>query len=247
MIMAPVSETGHAKNVANFQDLIAFCQTYGTAYNPTKENLKIPKLQLLYQEAQDQLNNFKTYKIAFDSATDNRQNTFADLRKLSTRIVNAFAVCGASALAIQDAKSINRKIQGAPPKKKTNPHNPTPPVSNVGTISNSQQSYDRLIDHFSTLIILLKQYTEYTPNENELKIATLETKLADLKTANINQITAFAAYNGAMISRNQTLYNEVTGLVQISREVKLYIKSVFGADSPQYDQVSALDFKDRSN
>ena len=247
MTMPSISETGHAKNVANFQDLIAFCQTYGTAYNPSKENLKMPQLQLLYQEAQDQLTNFKTYKIAFDNATNSRQNTFADLRKLSTRIINAFAVSGASALAVEDAKSINRKIQGAPPKKKTNPENPTPPDSAGGTISNSQQSYDRLIDHFSTLIILLKQYTEYAPNENELKITALEAKLIELETSNTNLITAFAEYNVAMISRNNTLYNATNGLVQISREVKLYVKSVFGADSPQYAQVSNLEFKGRNN
>ena len=50
--MASTSETGHAKNIANFQDLISFCQGYGTLYNPTKESLKIPQLQELYQLAQ---------------------------------------------------------------------------------------------------------------------------------------------------------------------------------------------------
>ena len=38
--MASTSETGHAKNIANFQDLISFCQGYGATYNPTKESLE---------------------------------------------------------------------------------------------------------------------------------------------------------------------------------------------------------------
>jgi hypothetical protein len=38
------SETGHAKNVANFQDLISFCKGYGIIYNPSKEVLKVVKL-----------------------------------------------------------------------------------------------------------------------------------------------------------------------------------------------------------
>ena len=54
--MASTSETGHAKNIANFQDLISFCEGYGATYNPTKESLKIPQLQALYQLAQDKLN-----------------------------------------------------------------------------------------------------------------------------------------------------------------------------------------------
>jgi hypothetical protein len=39
--MASTSETGHAKNVANFQDLIAFVKGYGTTYNPSKSALKL--------------------------------------------------------------------------------------------------------------------------------------------------------------------------------------------------------------
>ena len=48
-----------------------------------------------------------------------------------------------------------------------------------------------------------------------------------------------------MIDRNQTLYNPLSGLVKVAKEVKLYIKSVFGATSPQYKQISDLEFKIR--
>lgn len=34
--MASTSETGHAKNVANLQDLISFVTGYGATYNPTR-------------------------------------------------------------------------------------------------------------------------------------------------------------------------------------------------------------------
>jgi hypothetical protein len=42
--MASTSETGHAKNVANFQDLISFVTSYGATYNPSKNGLKLPQL-----------------------------------------------------------------------------------------------------------------------------------------------------------------------------------------------------------
>ena len=88
--MASTSETGHAKNIANFQDLISFCQGYGATYNPTKESLKIPQLQALYQLAQDKLNATKTQKTNFDNATNERRNSFANLKPLATKIINAF-------------------------------------------------------------------------------------------------------------------------------------------------------------
>ena len=238
-----VSETGHAKNIANFQELISFCQGYGASYNPTKESLKIPQLQALYQLAQDKLNATKTQKTTFDNATNDRRNTFANLKPLATKIINAFAVSGADTLAIADAKTVNKKLQGTSSKKstteETNPEN-TPTTNSIST---SQQSYDRLIDHFAHLIQVVEQNTNYTPNETELQVATLQTKLTELQTKNTNLINAYTGYSNAMIERNQTLYNPLTGLVQTSKEVKQYVKSVFGSNSPQYKQVSSLEFK----
>ncbi len=245
--MTPVYETGHAKNVANFQDLIAFCQGYGDKYNPSKKSLQIPQLQLLYQEAQSKLDEAKTQKTAFDNATNSRRNTFADLRPLSTRIINALSVSGADTLAIEDAKSINKKIQGTSSKKPASAETPTPTQGTAAGISTSQQSYDRLIDHFTSLIELLNQNEFYAPNEDDLKTITLQARLTELKTANTELINAFTAHSNAMISRNETLYHKQTGLVQISKEVKQYVKSVFGAGSPQYAQVNGLEFKVRRN
>ena len=45
--MPSTSETGHAKNVANFEDLISFCNGYGAAYNPSKAALTITELNKL--------------------------------------------------------------------------------------------------------------------------------------------------------------------------------------------------------
>lgn len=44
--MASTSETGNAKNVANFEDLISFCTGYGTAYNPNKASIKLSALNV---------------------------------------------------------------------------------------------------------------------------------------------------------------------------------------------------------
>ena len=241
--MASTTETGHAKNVANFQDLISFCEGYGAVYNPSKESLKIPQLKSLYQNAQDKLNATKTQKTAFDTATNDRRNAFSDLKPLSTKVINAFTVSGADSLAVADIKSVNKKIQGAPAKKTNSAESNTNEKTETKSISTSQLSYDRLIDHFSGMIQVLEQNTVYSPNETELKVATLQSKLSDLQSKNTALINSYTQYSNAMIDRNQTLYNPLSGLVQTAKEAKLYIKSIFGATSPQYKQVTALDFK----
>lgn len=42
--MRSTSETGHAKNVANFDELISYAIGYGADYNPSKEAIQIPGL-----------------------------------------------------------------------------------------------------------------------------------------------------------------------------------------------------------
>lgn len=250
--MESTSETGHAKNVANFGDLISFCNGYGASYNPSKDALTIAKLQDLQTQAKASLQQAKTTKASFDNATNARQLAFKDLKPLATKVVNALSVSGATTLAVDDAKTINRKIQGAKAnggtKTPATPADPNAPVPTDKTISTSQQSYDSLIDHFTKLIEAVSQDANYKPNETELKTATLLTKLESLKSSNTNLINSFTNWSNARINRNTTLYNPLTGLVQSALEVKKYIKSVFGATSPQFKQVSGLEFanvKDR--
>ena len=251
--MPSKSETGHAKNVANFEDLISFCNGYGPTYNPSKDALTIANLTVLQTQSQAGLQQAKTSKTSFDNATNARQLAFKDLKPLATKIVNAFAVSGATALAVADAKTINRKIQGAKANGSTKTASaavPPPsgelegaaPTATDKTISTSQQSYDSMIDHFKKLIETVSQDANYNPNENELKLATLQTKLSSLKTSNTDIVNSYTIWSNSRINRNTILYNPTTGLVQIVLEVKKYVKSVFGATSPQFKQVSKLEF-----
>jgi hypothetical protein len=241
-----VSETGHAKNVAHFQELISFCEGYGETYNPSNERLKIPQLQITYQTAFNALNEVRIQKTNFDNFTNSRRKAFEDLKPYATKIINAFSVCGADKLTIEDAKSINKKIQGVSSKKTST--NQTGLSNEAASKSNStsQQSYDRKIDHLANLIQMLTQCTMYNPNETELKTASVQAKLSDLQIKNLNLVTSYTQYSNAMIHRNQVLYNPTMGIVQTAKEVKLYIKSVYGVHSPQHNQVSGLDFKVRT-
>lgn len=241
--MASTSETGHAKNIANFQDLISFCEGYGETYNPTKESLKIAQLKTLYQSALDKLNASKSQKTSFDNATNERRNAFKDLKPLSTKVVNAFAVSGADDLAQNNLKSVNKKLQGSTSKNEEKTVAKDGSTTTPKTISTSQQSYDRLIDHFANIITVLEQNEIYAPNENNLKVDSLKDKLSELQSKNKDLINSYTSYSNSMIERNQTLYDPIIGLVQTSKEVKQYIKSIFGATSPQYKQVSSLEFK----
>ncbi|HUX58644.1 MAG TPA: hypothetical protein VMV77_16860 [Bacteroidales bacterium] len=77
--MASTTETGHAKNVANFDELISSVLGYGTAYNPSKGSIKVEALQSLSDTA----------KNVISGVNAAREAAFAPLSKLVTRVLNA--------------------------------------------------------------------------------------------------------------------------------------------------------------
>lgn len=249
--MASTSETGHDKNVANFENLISFCSGYGLTYNPSKVSLKVPSLQTQLGSCKTNITAVTNASVAFNNATNTRMTAFDGLKALSTRLVNALDVTNASKELVKDAKTVNAKIQGAKLTKadagkngKTIAIDPNAPVNETPkSISASQQSYSSLIEHFAKMIAILSTEPTYLPNENDLKIVNLNTQLTNLKNTNTAVVNAYTTVSNARISRNQSLYNTVNGLVETSKEVKKYVKSVFGASSPQFKQVSGIEFK----
>ncbi|WP_298138005.1 hypothetical protein [Flavobacterium sp.] len=241
--MKSTTETGHAKNVANFEDLISFCTAYGTNYNPSKTSISLASLNTIYTNALATIANVTTTKNAFDNVTGIRQTAFAPLKPLATKVINSLSATDALDTVVKDAKTINRKLQGSRAMSSSNSTAiPTASEGSTTTISTSQQSYDRLIDSFGKLIDLVNAETNYIPNETELQVTSLNTKLASLQTTNTAVISKYTDYSNARIQRNSLLYTNTSSLVETALDVKKYIKSVFGASSPQYKQVSSLKF-----
>jgi hypothetical protein len=241
--MASISETGHAKNISNFQDLTAFVVGYGATYNPSKNALKLPQLNSLITLSQTKLGDVLSKNTLYNNVVNERILEFSGLKALSTRLINAIEATDAPTEKIRDAKGFNRKLQGK--RALSVPTDPNAPAPN--TISSSQQSYDQQIQHFGGLVSVLQSETSYTPNENDLKIVTLTAKQASLVAKNNAVATAYTNISNSRIARDKTLYDESTGLVDIALEVKKYIKSVFGASSPEYAQVKGIEFKKIKN
>lgn len=233
------SEVGHAINVANFQTLVTYCTGYGAIYNPVNNAIKVVQLQAKHDAAKHELNQTEREKALLNTAINERIEAFDGLEILCTKVTNAFAVSGASAPDIKDLQDINKKIQGPKRKKVADPKSETPSEG----ISTSQQSYRSKINFFINFIQFLQTKPVYNPNEAELKIPVLQTKLADMEAKNTAYDQAFFNYNQKRNTRNEEMYNPATGLVQLSKDVKKYAKSILGVSSPQFQQLNSLEFK----
>jgi len=235
--MASTSETGHAKNVANFKDLIAVCTGLGAAYNPGKASIKPDALNSKFNAADESIKNLNRLSPVLTNAVNEREKLFAPLRQLAARINSAVASSDAPANALADVKTFTRKLQGrrAVPKK-DNPEG-------AGNISVSQLSYDSRLENLGKLTELLGSLPGYTPNEPELAVAGLRALLLDLEKANTDVMNSITPVANARAVRNTELYHLQTGLIKVAADVKAYIKSVFTMKSPQFKQVASLQFR----
>lgn len=239
--MASQYETGHAKNVANLQKLIEQVTVY-TNYNPPVANLEVTNLQTLYTSALAKLDEVEEKRTANKSAIHNRQVAFENLKPTCTRIINHLDILGLTEGTLEQAKSLNRLIQGS---KKNKPTPTEEGEEETNTVSTSRQSYTQQADNFGILLQLLATISSYNPNLDELKLTNLTTYQASLMESTQAVDQTEAELNAKLIERNNLLYADGTGLYTIAQNAKKYVKSIYGATSPEYANVSKIKFFSR--
>ena len=238
-------ETGHAKNVSNFESLISFVKGYGATYNPSKDAIRIEALELILANSKKSLIDIDTVFPAYTNAVSARESAFAPLSKIITRVNNAIKATDTTEKVDESVKTLVRKLQGTRASAKISDEEKQQLAAEgkeVNQISASQMGYDNRVENLYKLLMLLSSIPEYNPNEEELKISTLTALYEDLKTKNTAVVEATTSLSNSRISRNVVMYKPLSGLVDIAFDTKVYIKSVFGPSSPQFKQVSKLNF-----
>lgn len=243
--MTTQSETGHAKNVANFETLITNVTGLGASYNPSKESIKLPALNTLLASAKVAINDVNSTEPAHKNAVSVRDAAFKPLSKLITRVNNSLKASNSSSQVDDSAMTLVHKLQGrrSTPKMTDEEKQAAEAEGKVLKESaSSQLSFDSRVDNLDKLIKLLTSVPEYAPNETELTTESLTSLYNDLSAKNSAVINATVPLNNARIARDQILYSALTGIIDISVDVKMYVKSVFGATAPQYKAISGLKF-----
>ena len=243
--MASTFETGCIQNVANFETLISYITAFGTDYNPSKNSLTIPELLKILSQAKVSLNTVNVAQSAYSNAVAARESAFEPLSKVVTRANNALKATDTTSQVDDNAKTIVRKIQGTRATAKLTDEEKKALEAEgkeATQISTSQMGFADRLENFDKFITLLSSIPNYAPNEEDLKIATLSAYRDTLKEKNADVLPTEVQLSNARIARNTIQDKPLTGLVDLAFDVKVYIKSVYGATSPEYKQISKLAF-----
>jgi hypothetical protein len=239
--------------VALFKDLINLCISFGDKYAPARADLQIKALQTLLTDAETSLSVINLAAPVYAAAVAAKDEAFAPLSKLSTKVLNAFLASGPQAGMIDNVTTLCKKLKGEARKI---PVRDEPAISQNGgeekpgdektvkrTNSHSQMSADMRVENLNRVIELLASTPGYKPNETEISIASLKQFAANLKTVSEAVLVAEAPLLAARDKRNTILYISSSSLLAIADAVKKYLRSAFDADSAQYKRVLALRFK----
>lgn len=259
MLKKSKSEVGHAKNVTNLGDLIGRCIGYGTIFNPGRAELQLDALQRLYQEAQAILRAVAEAEVIDQQTTNQRKELFKKLRPFVTRIINTMVAYGVSPKSVEDARAIQRRMNGIRASKKENgmEATDTPESAKVTDaastdtassvlprkVSVSRQSYDLLVEHFSKLVLIVQRESAYQPNEPELQLGGLQAFEQQLRSLQEMIIANETTLENVRIQRKKLFYTDLNNLVDRALQVKSYVKGIFGATSPEYRQIAKLTFR----
>ncbi len=238
--MSSISESGHVKNLAHFKNIINFCQGYGATYNPSTESIKLPNLLLLLKAGEDAHADCIKKQTLFDNASDTRRMNFAGLIPKATRVVNALIASGAEENTIKSARSVMNKLLGKRSGKLNDNPDPGQPIPE--NISVSQRSIDKQLEHLAALLEIIQSIPSYQPNESELQTASLLAYQTQLVEANQAVMQTYTDWSNSCIVRYNTMYVPKIGFSATSRLIKTYVKSVYGASSQQFKQLSAYQF-----
>ena len=240
-------EASHIGNLKNFDQLISTVKGYGEAYNPANPLFKTPALEAKSQAAHNAITTMNTVFSAYKVAIERRIVIYSSLGSRVTRINNFLKSSGTSEVMNEEVASIIRKLMGARAGKKLPAPAPGVVAEGPVQISVSQMGFNERLNNFGKLISQLELIPEYIPNESDLTIASLKDYFNEMDNANKIALKAENDLSNSRLSRNAEFYAPHTGLTEIGKADKLYIKALFGAHSAQFYQVAGIGFTTHKN
>jgi len=225
------------KNMQAFTRLIGYCTGYGGKYNPGRQTLQVEELQAQLVAVRQALEEVKETKVHFNDEVNARKQAFNDLPKLAARVIRALKAYGASEEKMADARLYFRSITGRRAAK---------PIEQEATVampvrrSQMQLAYVNKADWFEQLVQTASTQPGYQPNEPELSIEGLNSKVKELHACNQRVMDARVAWSNARVKRDKLIRDEEESMMMTARAVKDYLGAIFGFNSLEYGQVKGI-------
>ena len=239
------SETGHCVNQSNFGRLVDFCVSKGGAYQPTLIVITLPKIQAKKITIDTSMDAFLDKAAIWGDAVNIREAAYAPVNTLMRQVRSAVDVSDVLDEFKKDVHGVVNEILGvrATPKMKMMPENPSVPTDeSIKQISAAQTGFDNKLGNVKKLVAMLKVQTNYAPNENDIKLATLQALVTDIVNKNDKVGETAPPMLYGRDDRDKELYAANDGAFDLASKIKKYFKAAFGPSSNEYKHIAKLKF-----
>ncbi|MCD9188497.1 MAG: hypothetical protein LUM44_18915 [Pyrinomonadaceae bacterium] len=238
-------ETGHTKNVANFETVIIVLTALGSVYNPVQALILLTALQTKLAQAKAALASLDTARAEKTVKIDEVEAGFAGLYKYVVNIKRTAEVAVNDPAFTADLQTIVNKFSSAGRDTDLVDDPATPDIDESRTgRSTSERSRDKQLAHLAAIIALLHTKADlYRSNDAAYTIAAVETRHAELSALNNAALAALAAEANAEEARDEILYHPETGILRLVQLIKTELARNPGKDSAAYRQINALEFR----
>jgi hypothetical protein len=236
-------ESGHAKNVANFEQVIIILTALGMVYNPGQALILLAALQTKLIEAKAVLAAVDTAEAEKRLRVNDIQAEEAELGKFMVNIKRTVEVeLNDPAFTAEIQSIINRS---RPKSRDTGLiDDPLTPEDESRTAhSMSQSSRDNQIAGLADIIALLRLRIDFKTNDAEYTLAAIEARFDALTAKNNAAKASNANLGNALDARDAVLYDEETGIIKLVKLIKNQLAVKPGRESTAYQQINALEFR----
>lgn len=236
-------ETGHAKNVANFETIIIILTALGVNYNPAQALILLPALQTKLTEAKAALDAVDAAEAEYAVKVDEIQAEMEGLYKWVVNLKRTVEVDINDEAFTGNMQTIVNRFNSESRKTGIEDDPNTPEDESRTARSTSQRSRDNQIAYVADILALINTKRElYTTTDAEYTIEGIEAKLARMNTKNNTVRTAYAARGNAYDNRDRVLYDKDTGVLKLVKLIKTQLARKPGKQSAAYQQINALEF-----
>jgi len=236
------------QNVDNLEFLNDKVSTFQPAYDPSETRLSIQNQKEVAAKGKQALSGVEDAERICNDLISKRALAFELLNPLVTRVINGLRIVDILDHTLAEGESLVRELRNQRASEIE------PPSENADGTENEKLprtnkkrsgSFETKIENFGKLIKLLGSVVTYKPNETDLTVESLKTRLETLIQVNSAAKAATANAEAARGLRDIVLFADKTGLYDIAMDSKLYVKSAYGATSTQYKLISGISFSKR--
>lgn len=210
-------------------------------FNPSHASAKVESLESLLQTAREKTREMFNHQQAVMLAINEKRDALAAMDRVATRAYNAALATGIHPTLLSDLKSIYAKLRGRNGKRESISADAVDPPVKTGRGPVPHFDATSRIRNFASFIKVLELHGDYQPKEGHISLHGMRALLEKLEEKQATLIAVNIQYKRAAQECKVAVFG-ANGIFGISKLLKRYMQSEFGANSHEFRSVVKIRF-----